>query len=57
MQYKAATTSTNMSGPGAKMGLWMGTRLKRAVTIIEEDNLLNKRDVRWLRPLASVILR
>ena len=31
MQYKAATTLTNMSGPGAKLGLRVGTRLKRAV--------------------------
>jgi len=25
--------------------------------IIEVDSLLNKRDVRWWRPLANVILR
>ena len=39
MQYKAATTATNMSGPGAKMGFWVGTRLKRVVKCCIKQHL------------------
>ena len=41
------------------MGLLGGDKLKNSIkmvqkSIIEVDNLLNKRDVRWWRPLANV---
>ena len=52
MQYKAAITPTNMSGLAEKLGLRVGTRLKKISkmlheTVIEEVNLPNKHDVRW----------